>query len=51
MNISTVLKRTVRNLIPPIKYKPSEWAEKNLVLPDGAAAGQKIKLYESPRII
>lgn len=49
MNISTVLKRTVRNLIPPIKYKPSEWAEKNLVLPDGAAAGQKIKLYSFQR--
>lgn len=45
MNISKLLKQTVRNLLPPVKYKPSEWAEKHLVLPDGNAAGQKIKLY------
>lgn len=30
---------------PPQKLKPSEWAETHLVLPDGAAAGQKLKLY------
>ncbi|WP_391487821.1 phage terminase large subunit family protein [Leclercia tamurae] len=40
-----VLKRTIKILKPPQKYKLSEWAEKHLVLPDGAAAGQKIKLY------
>lgn len=49
MNILTVLNRSVRHLIPPIKYKPSVWAEKHLVLPDGAAAGQKIKLYSFQR--
>ena len=40
-----VLKRAIKILKPPQKYKPSEWAEKHLVLPDGAAAGQKLKLY------
>lgn len=40
-----VLKRTIKILKPPQKMKPSEWAEKHLILPDGAAAGQKLKLY------
>ena len=43
--IMKVLKRAIKILKPPQKYKPSEWAEKHLVLPDGAAAGQKLKLY------
>ncbi|MFG0800796.1 terminase gpA endonuclease subunit [Leclercia sp. GLN_9] len=40
-----VLKRTIKILKPPQKMRPSEWAEKHLILPDGAAAGQKLKLY------
>jgi len=39
-----VLKNAVPIIKPPKKLNPSEWAE-NLVLPDGAAAGQKLKLY------
>ncbi|CQI92591.1 Bacteriophage tail assembly protein [Yersinia rohdei] len=35
--------------MPPQKLKPSEFAEKYLVLPDGASAGQKIRLYAYQR--
>jgi len=45
----TVLKNAVQIIKPPQKLKPSEWAEQNLVLPDGAAAGQKLKLYSFQR--
>ncbi|HGF8953743.1 TPA: terminase gpA endonuclease subunit [Yersinia enterocolitica] len=47
--LQKVLQRSIKKILPPQKLKPSEFAEKYLVLPDGASAGQKIKLYAYQR--
>lgn len=41
---NTLLSQT-RKINPPERLLPSEWAEQNVVLPDGRMAGQRIKLY------
>ncbi|HEN3480690.1 TPA: phage terminase large subunit family protein [Yersinia enterocolitica] len=47
--LQKVLKRSIKKILPPQKLKPSEFAERYLVLPDGASAGQKIRLYAYQR--
>lgn len=47
--IKRIINQSRNSILPPQKLLPSEFAETYLVLPDGASAGQKIRLYSFQR--
>ena len=45
------IRAPVPSLLPPVRRRPSEWAESELRVPDGPRAGQRLRLFPFQREI